>query len=90
VRQDQRFAFIGDLAWPLDGITHGVQCSLLMRMLADSDSAQVRQNLARVAALSHPWQIVLAHDARGCGSISRRACLGRIMAEASVELEGVK
>jgi hypothetical protein len=31
VRQDQRFAFIGDLAWQLAGITHGVQRPLLMR-----------------------------------------------------------
>lgn len=62
---DRRFAFIGDLAWQLDGITRGVQRPLLMRMLADSDSAQVRRDLARVAALSRHMRVVPAHDTRG-------------------------
>jgi N-acyl homoserine lactone hydrolase len=65
VRPDQRFAFIGDLAWQLDGITRGVQRPLLMRLLADSDSAQVRQDLARVTRLAQHMRIVPAHDARG-------------------------
>lgn len=65
VRPDQRFAFIGDLAWQLDGIKRGVQRPLLMRVLADSDSARIRQDLARVSALSRYMRIVPAHDARG-------------------------
>jgi N-acyl homoserine lactone hydrolase len=65
VRPDRRFAFVGDLAWQLDGIEHGAQRPLLMRMLADSDAAQVRRDLARVTALSDHLQIVPAHDARG-------------------------
>jgi hypothetical protein len=52
VRPDQRFAFIGDLARQLDGITRGVQRPLLMRLLADSGSAQIRQDLARVTTLA--------------------------------------
>lgn len=66
---DQRFAFIGDLAWQLDGITRGVQRPLLMRVLADSDSAQVRQDLARVTTLARHMQVVPAHDARGYDGI---------------------
>lgn len=69
VRPDQRFAFIGDLAWQLEGVTHGVQRPLLMRILADSDSARIRQDLARVTALSPYMQIVPAHDARGYDGI---------------------
>ena len=66
---DRRYAFIGDLAWQLDGITRGAQRPLLMRLLADSDPARIRQDLARVAALSHHLRIVPAHDARGYDGI---------------------
>lgn len=66
---DRRFAFVGDLAWQLDGIARGVQRPLLMRVLADSDSARIRQDLARVTALSQYMQIVPAHDARGYDGI---------------------
>lgn len=69
VRPDRRFAFIGDLAWQLDGIAPGAQRPLLMRMLADSDSAQVRRDLARLTTLSGQLQIVPAHDARGYDGI---------------------
>jgi glyoxylase-like metal-dependent hydrolase (beta-lactamase superfamily II) len=69
VAPDQRFAFIGDLAWQLDGITRGVQRPLLMRLLADSDPARIRQDLARVTALPHHVRIVPAHDARGYDGI---------------------
>lgn len=64
-RPGRRFAFVGDLTWQLDGIAHGVQRPLLMRLLADSDPARVRQDLARVAALPPDVRIVPAHDARG-------------------------
>lgn len=59
---DRRYAFVGDLAWQLDGITRGVQRPVLMRMLADSDSAQVGRDLARVIALAPHLQVVPAHD----------------------------
>lgn len=64
VRPDERYAFIGDLAWQLDGITRGAQRPLLMRLLADSDPGRIRQDLARVTALSRQLRIVPAHDAR--------------------------
>lgn len=69
VAPDRRFAFIGDLAWQLDGITRGVQRPLLMRMLADSDAARVREDLARVTALSHHLRVVPAHDTRAYDGI---------------------
>ncbi|WP_423462305.1 MBL fold metallo-hydrolase [Promicromonospora sp. MS192] len=69
VRPDERYAFIGDLAWQLDGITRGVRRPLLMRLLADSDPAQIRRDLARVTALSRHMRIVPAHDARGYDGI---------------------
>ena len=66
-----RYAFIGDLAWQLDGVTRGVERPLLMRMMADSDPAQVRRDLALIRSLSERYQIVPAHDARGYAGILR-------------------
>jgi glyoxylase-like metal-dependent hydrolase (beta-lactamase superfamily II) len=66
---DQRFAFVGDLAWQLDGIARGVQRPLLMRMLADSDSAQIRRDLDRVIALAPHLRVVPAHDTRAYDGI---------------------
>ena len=60
----QRYAFIGDLTWQLDGITRRLERPLLLRMLADSNPKQVRVDLARVIALADQIQIVPAHDAR--------------------------
>jgi len=60
----QRLAFVGDLAWQLDGLAPGTQRPLLMRLLADSDPGQVRRDLDRIAALTADLQIVPAHDAR--------------------------
>jgi N-acyl homoserine lactone hydrolase len=61
----ERFAFIGDLTWQLDGITERRQRPLLMRMLADSDAKKVRSDLARILTLTGRVQIVPSHDARG-------------------------
>ncbi|MFI5842663.1 MBL fold metallo-hydrolase [Catenuloplanes sp. NPDC051500] len=57
-----RYAFIGDLTWQLDGIRRRVDRPWLLRKLADSDPAQVRQDLLRMVALEHLMQIVPAHD----------------------------
>ena len=62
VPSGQRYAFIGDLTWQLDGIRRRVERPLLMRKLADSDSKQVRQGLLQVIALADLMQIVPAHD----------------------------
>lgn len=66
---EQRFAFIGDLAWQLDGVERNVDRPLLMRMLADSDRARVRADLATVGELASRWRIVPAHDARAFAGI---------------------
>ena len=62
VPSGQRYAFIGDLTWQLDGIRQRVERPWLLRKLADSDPEQVRQGLLRVIALADRMQIVPAHD----------------------------
>jgi len=63
VPSGERYAFIGDLSWQLDGITHRLQKPLMMRMLADSNSRQVRRDMGRIIAIQDRVQIVPAHDA---------------------------
>lgn len=58
----KRYAFIGDLTWQCDGITERREKPLLMRMLADSDTRQVRADMRRVIALQDKVQVVPAHD----------------------------
>lgn len=58
----KRYAFIGDLAWQLEGVTRPAERPWLMRKLADCDEGQVREGLRRVAALKDVMQIVPSHD----------------------------
>ncbi len=58
----RRYAFIGDLTWQLDGTRRRVERPWLLRMLADSDSEQVRQGLLRAIALTDLMQVIPAHD----------------------------
>jgi N-acyl homoserine lactone hydrolase len=62
VPSGQRYAFIGDLTWQLEGVRRRAERPLLMRKLADVDPGQVRQGLLRVIALAGEMQIVPAHD----------------------------
>ena len=62
VPSGQRYAFIGDLTWQLDGIRRRAERPWLLRKLADSDPVQVRRGLLRVLALAGLMQIVPAHD----------------------------
>jgi glyoxylase-like metal-dependent hydrolase (beta-lactamase superfamily II) len=71
VPSGQRYAFIGDLTWQLDGIRRRVERPLLLRKLADSDPEQVRQGLLRVIALADLMQIVPAHDWNAYDGIPR-------------------
>jgi N-acyl homoserine lactone hydrolase len=57
-----RYAFIGDLTWQLDGIRRRAERPWLMSRLADSDPALVHRDLLRVAALDGQVRIVPAHD----------------------------
>jgi N-acyl homoserine lactone hydrolase len=58
----KRYAFIGDVAWQLDGVRKPAQRPLLMRKLADVDAGRVRDDLLRVASLASLLQVVPAHD----------------------------
>jgi len=58
----KRYAFIGDLTWQSDGITGRREKPLMMRMLADSDTRQVRLDMARIIAIEDRMQVVPAHD----------------------------
>jgi N-acyl homoserine lactone hydrolase len=58
----KRYAFIGDVAWQLDGVREPAERPLLMRKLADVDARQVRTTLLRVASLAGLIQVVPAHD----------------------------
>jgi N-acyl homoserine lactone hydrolase len=62
VPSGQRYAFIGDLTWQLDGVRQRLERPWLLRKLADSDPAQVRHGLLRIIALAGLVQVVPAHD----------------------------
>lgn len=67
----QRYAFIGDVAWQLDGVRKPAQRPLLMRKLADVDPGQVREDLLRLASLAGLMRVVPAHDGRAYEGIPR-------------------
>jgi N-acyl homoserine lactone hydrolase len=73
VPSGQRYAFIGDLTWQLDGIRRRAERPWLLRRLADSDPGQVRQGLLRAIALNGLMQIVPAHDLSAYDGIPRLA-----------------
>jgi N-acyl homoserine lactone hydrolase len=58
----ERYAFIGDLTWQLDGIRRRVERPWLLRKLADSDPAVVRRGLLQAIALADVMRVVPAHD----------------------------
>jgi glyoxylase-like metal-dependent hydrolase (beta-lactamase superfamily II) len=58
----QRYAFIGDLTWQIDGIRRRVERPWVLSKLADSDPELLRQGLLRVIAVEGLMQIVPAHD----------------------------
>lgn len=66
-----RYAFIGDVAWQLDGVRQPAERPLLMRRLADVDAGQVREDLLRVASLAGLMQVVPAHDVSAYDGIPR-------------------
>jgi glyoxylase-like metal-dependent hydrolase (beta-lactamase superfamily II) len=67
----KRYAFIGDVAWQLEGIRKPAQRPLLMRKMADVDAGQVREDLLRVASLAGLMQVVPAHDVGAYDGIPR-------------------
>jgi N-acyl homoserine lactone hydrolase len=69
----KRYAFIGDVAWQLEGVRRPAERPLLMRKLADVDSGLVREDLLRVASLAGLMQVVPAHDLTAYEGIPRLA-----------------
>ena len=69
----RRYAFVGDLAWQLEGITEREERPWLVRAMGDDDPAAVRENLLRMAALHARFPeltLVPAHDPRGFASFA--------------------
>jgi len=67
-----RYALLGDLVWQREGILEREERSWLFRTLADSNPAEVRDNILKVAAIAARFpEIVLvpAHDGRGFATI---------------------
>ncbi|GAA2050963.1 MBL fold metallo-hydrolase [Leifsonia soli] len=65
----QRYGFIGDLTWQLDGVTRGLERPWLLRRMADVDADAVRSGLRRSSALSSVMRIVPSHDLAAYESI---------------------
>jgi N-acyl homoserine lactone hydrolase len=65
----QRYAFIGDVTWQLEGVTKPAERPLLMRKLADVDPGRVREDLLQVASLAGLMQVVPAHDVNAYAGI---------------------
>lgn len=58
----ERFGFIGDLTWQLDGIERGAERPWFLRRVADVDAALVRSRLATSIALRDVVHLVPSHD----------------------------
>ena len=79
----KRYAFIGDVAWQLEGIRKPAQRPLLMRKLADADAGQVREDLLRVASLAGLMQVVPSHDLTAYDGIPRLSVRQDLPADAA-------
>lgn len=69
----KRYAFIGDLAWQLEGVTEQEERPLTQR-IADFEPRLVREHLAHMAAISARYPeltLVVAHDPRSFASIPK-------------------
>ena len=80
----KRYAFIGDVAWQLEGVQRPAERPLMMRKLADVDPSQVREDLLKVASLAGLMQIVPAHDISAYEGIPRLAARAGTADEAAV------
>lgn len=73
---EKRFVFVGDLVWQREGISEREERPWFQRTFGDSDAAEVRENILRVAALAARFPelvIVPAHDARAFREIPEMA-----------------
>jgi N-acyl homoserine lactone hydrolase len=71
VPSGERYAFVGDLTWQIDGIRRRVERPWLLSKLADSDPVQLRRDLLRMIALAGLMRIVPAHDLGSYDGIAR-------------------
>ncbi|MBB2923444.1 MBL fold metallo-hydrolase [Cellulomonas cellasea] len=65
----ERYGFIGDLTWQLDGLERRAERPWLLRRLADVDAAVVRTGLDRSIALRDVVHVVPSHDVAAYASI---------------------
>ena len=68
----RRYAFVGDLAWQLEGITEREVRPWLVGLLGREEPSEVRENILRMAAIAAKFPsivIVPAHDSRGFASL---------------------
>lgn len=68
----RRYAFIGDIAWQLEGIERPAERPWPSRVLVDHNGADVREQLRHLAALHQRFpqlRLVPAHDLRAAESI---------------------
>lgn len=70
----QRFAFVGDIVWQVEGIERPAERPWLARFLVDADPAGVRDVISQLAALKRRFPelvMVPAHDARPTADMPR-------------------
>ncbi|MEO6655300.1 MAG: MBL fold metallo-hydrolase [Pyrinomonadaceae bacterium] len=68
----ERYALLGDLVWQSEGIEIPVERPWLSRRLVEENDAEVRENIARIAAIHQRFpeiHMIPAHDDRAAGSI---------------------
>jgi glyoxylase-like metal-dependent hydrolase (beta-lactamase superfamily II) len=68
----RRYAFVGDLAWQLEGITEREVRPWLVGLLGHEEPSQVRENILRMAAIAAKFPsvvIVPAHDSCSFASL---------------------
>lgn len=58
----ERYAFIGDITWQLEGITQRAERRWLLSKMADDEPDVVRDGLSRVISLAEVMRVVPAHD----------------------------
>lgn len=67
-----RYALLGDLVWQMEGIDIPAERPWLSRQLVDEDHDQVRQQIAKIAAIRKRFpeiHMVPAHDARAASRV---------------------
>ena len=67
-----RYALLGDLVWQIEGIELPAEKPWLSRRLVGENDADVRENIARIAAIHKRFpeiRMIPAHDSRGAAGI---------------------